>query len=164
MKSTFILAATAISSILGVFGVPATTKSHDAFIYPSPPGVKAPALEKSVNGAPALSRPAASDAEYWVCLAVSPSTLRYGWSQGGSENAALAAAKSYCGQGDCNNYVCVNEGCVAIDFGRNYFAIAYAYGYGQNDGPEAGQFAINICDQHASGCGPANYYCAEYIS
>lgn len=165
MKSTFILAATVISSALGVFGTPTPVTKQDAIIYSSPPGVKAPVVQQSVDGNSAIPRPAAANTAYnWVCLVVSPSTLKYGWSQGQSEGSALASATKYCGQADCDDQVCVYEGCVAIEYGKDYFATAFAYGYGSEDGPKAAELANNICQEHTSNCGPAKYYCAEYIS
>ena len=163
MKSTFILAATALSSILGVFGTPTSPKKQDGFGYSAPQGISPPHPASSVNGQSAVARPAVDNQEYWVCLAVSTSTLEYGWAQGGSQNAALLSAQKYCGHDDCDHYVCANSGCVAIDYGKSYASIAYAYGYGENDGPQAANLAMNICDAHATECAPANYYCAEYI-
>ena len=169
MKSALLSVAIAISSVASVFGVPAIRSTLDAISILAPQGfqVSGVTVEPSVDGAPkdrSAPKSDAAAAQYWVCIAVSQSTLRYGWAQGGSSSSALNSAKANCGQGDCNAYQCQEQGCVGIDYGNNYVAISRATGFGGNDGSEAANEALTTCKAHTNGCGTPGYFCSQYIS
>ncbi|KAF7370168.1 DUF4189 domain-containing protein [Mycena sanguinolenta] len=157
MKLTLALLALTASGISSVFGVPALQTSNVTTL-PAPQGFTPFDVSESVDAAPAPSSPAhkdalvaAASAQYWVCITVSTSTLTYGWSQGGSESAALQNAKNKCGKGDCTSYSCVEEGCVGIDYGSTYVALSYAVGYGTNDGSKAASLALSKCQANSQG-------------
>ncbi|KAF8189173.1 hypothetical protein K438DRAFT_1833079, partial [Mycena galopus ATCC 62051] len=159
----------AASGILGVLGSPALQASN-VTTHPTPHGFTAFDIPESVDAAPTPSVPAHEDAvvaastNYWVCVAVSTWTGRYGWSQGGSESSALQNAKKKCGK-DCTSYVysCIAEGCVGIDYGSTYVALSYARGYGRNDGSKAANTALLECKKKSKRCGKPGYFCAERI-
>jgi hypothetical protein len=169
MKSCLLSTAIAISSIASVFSVPAIRSTLDAISVPAPQGfqMSGATVEPSVDGAPkdsSVLKGDAAAAEYWVCIAVSQSTLRYGWAQGASSSSALNSAKANCGQGDCNAHQCQEQGCVGIDYGNNYVAISRATGSGGNDGSEAANEALATCKANTSGCGTPGYFCSQYVS
>ncbi|KAJ6478892.1 hypothetical protein C8R45DRAFT_1006187 [Mycena sanguinolenta] len=93
MKLSLSLLTLAVSGFLGVLGSPALQTSN-ATTYPTPPGFIAYDVTESVNAAstPFIHAAVAAATQYWVCIAVSSSTGRYGWSQGGSESSALQSA------------------------------------------------------------------------
>ena len=155
-----VLFITLISSMLGVFSSPAII-NHRSFISPAPRAIEARDVEKSINGT-VLSVASASD-QYWVCVTVSPSTYYFGWAQAGTSSDALNAATVMCGVTDCDEYLCQEEGCVGLDFGSGYFALAYAYGYGQNDASTAATNAYLKCSAAALNCGSSSYFCSEFI-
>ncbi|KAF7370169.1 DUF4189 domain-containing protein [Mycena sanguinolenta] len=169
MKLTFALLALTASGISSVLGVPALQTSNVTTL-PAPDGFTPFDVSESVDAAPAPSSPAhkdalvaAASAQYWVCIAVSTSKLNYGWSQGGSESAALQNAKKKCGKSDCTFYTCIEEGCVGIDYGSTYVAQSYARGYGTSDGSKAASSALAKCKANSKGCAKAGYFCAARI-
>jgi hypothetical protein len=173
MKLALSLLTLAASGILGVLGSPALQTSNvtahpvDGFTpFDVPESVDAPAplVPAHKDAAPAVAAPvAAASTHYWVCVAVSTSSGRYGWSRGGSESSALQSAKKQCGKSDCKSYSCIEEGCVGIDFGSTYVALSYARGYGKNDGSKAASKALSTCKKKSKGCAKAGYFCAARI-
>jgi len=163
-SQSLFLAATTFPSIISVLGTP-TTGVTDVTTYAAPPGFKASDVMHSADASPQnfSLKEASAAAQYWVCVAVSQSTFRYGWSQGDSESSALQNAKNKCGEGDCDIYSCVEEGCVGLDFGSRYAAVSYASGYGGNDGSQAANKALSTCRQRDIGCAQPGYFCAQYI-
>jgi len=167
MKSALFFAAIIVSSLTGILATPARRSTvEDGFAVPSQHESD---LEKSVDG---ISSPepeskfvdAAAATQYWVCIAVSPSTGKYGWSQGGSESSALGKAKSKCGKKDCSTfYSCQEYGCVGIDYGSKYVALSRAYGYGSKDGSKAAGKALSVCKSHTHGCKKPGHFCAKRI-
>lgn len=163
MKSAFLLTAIAFSSITSVFGTPTRRTTLDALTSTATHKFD---IESDVNG---ISEPhsalvnAAAATQYWVCIAVSRSSGKYGWSQGGSESSALKKAKSKCGKKDCSIYSCQERGCVGIDYGVGLVAVSRAYGYGSKDGSKAASKALSTCKSHTHGCGKPGHFCAHYI-
>ncbi|KAJ6615818.1 hypothetical protein B0H10DRAFT_2039178 [Mycena sp. CBHHK59/15] len=165
MKLVLLLTFTASLGILGVLGTPALQSSNVTTVA-APHGFTAFDVNESVDAAPvspAFKEAAVAATHYWVCIAVSTSTLRYGWSQGGSESSALKNAKKKCGKSDCKSYSCIEEGCVGIDYGSTYVALSYARGYGKSDGSKAASKALSTCKKKSKGCAKPGYFCAQRI-
>jgi hypothetical protein len=159
MKSILFLLAIALSCITNVFAGTSDSTSvavpQSFEIEPSIDASPKPPSAKLINGAAT---------HYWVCIAVSSRTGRYGWSQGGSESSALGRAKSNCGGGDCKNFwMCQESGCVGIDYGHNYVSISRATGYGLKDGSKAASKALSTCKAHSFGCGKPGHFCSKYV-
>ena len=164
MKSALFLTAIAISSFTSVFGSPARRSTLDAFTSPaSQKFTIAPDVDAAPESHSAVMDAAAATTQYWVCIAVSQSTGKYGWSQGGSESSALSKAKSKCGKKDCSIYACQERGCVGIDYGVGLVAVSRASGYGSKDGSKAASKALSTCKADTHGCGKPGYFCAHYI-
>ncbi|KIM83608.1 hypothetical protein PILCRDRAFT_819243 [Piloderma croceum F 1598] len=165
MKSALVLTAIAISSLTSVFGTPTRRSTLDAFTsHASEKFTIAPNVDAASESHPAIVDAAAATTQYWVCIAVSRSTGKYGWSQGGSESSALSNAKSKCGKNDCSIYSCQERGCIGIDYGVGVVAVSRAYGYGSKDGSEAASKALSTCKADTHGCGKPGYFCAHYIT
>jgi hypothetical protein len=133
MKSAFLL--TAISSIIGVFGIPSTLNTN---------------VKKSVDVA--LTHSSRATNQYWICVAVSPTYRTYGIEQEYSESFALALAQSDCTADDCTLTKCVEEGCVAYVAGDTFLQVTESSGYGQNDRSTAENIALSGCRKHTTGC------------
>jgi hypothetical protein len=170
MKLALSLLALTASGILGVLGSPALQTS-DVTTHPAPHGFTAFDVHGSIDAPPASSLSANKDAavkvaastQYWVCIAVSKSTGRYGWYRAGSKSSSLTNAKKKCGKSDCSAYSCIEEGCVGIDYGSTYVALSYARGYGKNDGSKAASLALSTCKKKSKGCAKPGYFCAARI-
>jgi hypothetical protein len=165
MKFALLFSFIAVSSLTSVFGTPARRSLVDGFVVPiEHESDVGPSVDASPEPASKFKDAAASSTHYWVCIAVSPSTGRYGHSQGGSESSALGKAKSKCGKKDCGTfYACQELGCVGIDYGSKYVAISRAYGYGSKDGSKAADKAHSICKSHTHGCKKPGHFCAKRI-
>jgi len=162
MKVAFALLSM-YATLAAASATPTKVNSH-ATTYDAPEVSQPQDVNEFVEAvAPPLFEEAAAATQYWICEAVSPSTRAYGWSQGGSESAALSAAKKKCGKSDCNAYSCVNEGCVGLDFGSTTYSLSYATGYGSSDGTEAASKALAACKSKDTGCAKAGYFCSQYI-
>jgi len=156
MKSILFLLAIVLSYITNGF---AGTTNSTAIAVP-----ESFELEPSVDASGPKTKSALVATQYWVCIAVSRSSGRYGWSQGSSESSALGAAKSKCGRSDCKDFwACQELGCVGIDYGRGWVAISRAVGYGLNDGSKAANGALLSCKAHTTGCGRPGYFCAKRV-
>jgi hypothetical protein len=163
MKFAFLLTAITLSSLASVFGTPTRRSTLDAFTSHASQQFT---IEPDVDGTPETHSAlvdAAVSAQPWVCIAVSRSTGRYGWSQGSSESSALSRAKSECGKKDCSIFSCQERGCVGIDYGVGVIVVSRASGYGSNDGSKAASKALSTCKSRARGCGRPGFYCAQYI-
>ena len=161
MKFTLVLTAIAISTLTTVLGTPVRRSTLDAFTSHVS---KKFTIEPSVDAASEPHSVLVDTAtQYWVCVAVSHGTGKYGWSQGGSESSALSEAKSKCGENDCSTYGCQEQGCVGIDYGVGAVAVSRAYGYGRKDGSMAASKALSTCTSETHGCGKPGYFCAASI-
>jgi len=164
MKSALVLTAIAISSLTSVFGTPTRRSTLDAFTsHASEKFTIGPDVNAAPESHSAIVDAAAATTQYWVCIAVSRSTGKYGSSQGGSESSALKKAKSKCGKKDCTIYSCQEQGCVGIDYGVGVVAVSRAYGYGSKDGSKAASKALSTCKADTHGCGKPGYFCAHRI-
>ena len=159
------LTTIAFSVVLGALGTPTARTITDVTTIPAPADYKPPKIEHSVDPSKG-EKPktkSAADTQYWVCVALSKSTLQYGWSQGGSESSARSEAEKRCGKKDCTIYECIEEGCVGLDYGTDSAWLSYARGYGGDDGSKAASVAKAACEKHGHGGGRPGYFCAEYI-
>lgn len=165
MKSALVFTAIAISSLTGVFGTPARRSTLDAFTSHVPQKFTiAPDVDAAPESHSALVDAAAATTHYWVCISVSPSTGKHGWSQGSSESSALKKAKSKCGKKDCNFDKCQERGCVGIDYGVDMVVVSRVYGYGSKDGSKAASKALSTCKSATHGCGKPGYFCAHHVT
>jgi len=165
MKVALLFGFIAISSLTSVFGTPSRRSIVDGFAVPSEhESAIGPSVDASPEPASKFMDAAASSTQYWVCIAVSPSTGKYGESQGSSESSALGKAKSKCGKKDCSTfYSCQETGCVGIDYGSGYIALSRAYGFGSKDGSKAADKALSVCKSHTHDCKKPGYFCAQRI-
>jgi hypothetical protein len=165
MKAVLSLLATiAFSGILAVLGNPTPQITTDVISIHAPEGFTPPEIiEPSVDGSVLEKHAVAAAAQYWVCVAISRSTLQYGWSQGGSYDASLRAAKGKCGRSDCTFYQCIERGCVGLVYGTNSAWLSYASGYGRDDARKAKDLALSKCRKSGSRCGTPGSFCARYI-
>lgn len=132
----------------------------------APAGFKVVDVGNSLDTQPSslLKEAAASTTQYWVCLAISESTFRFGSAQGGSESSTLAKAKQLCGKNDCNNsWVCIEKGCIGVDFGQGAAWITLERGYGISDATKAERLALSECQKYDYGCGRPGHFCAKYV-
>jgi hypothetical protein len=167
MKFALFFTALTLSGFTSVFGSPTRPTTLDALLVPGSETAASPISLTSVDGSleptSNFTNAAAASAQYWVCVAVSPSTYSYGYSQGGSESSALGKAQANCSMSDCNSWACQELGCVGLNFGSRYYAFGWATGYGYQDGNEAAGMANSSCNAYTSGCGTPGYYCSYYI-
>jgi hypothetical protein len=159
--NTLIFAAIAFSFFLNVLGTPVDQKSG-AFILTAPQGYKS-SFVSLPRDKPEVALKASAAVEYWICIAVSTTTLRYGWFRSGSEATSLSGAKAECASGDCDLWACVERGCVGIDYGDTTVSVSYATGFGVNDGPTAGNKALSKCQSADTGCGQPGWFCSQFI-
>ena len=164
---TFFLAALplcVISFVNGAATGTTTSATSSSTSFPAPKGFQP--TDVTGFGDPNTDQPdTTSDAtQYWVCLAISPSTFKWGAARGGSESSALSAAEKECGEKDCNkDWLCGKLGCIGLDFGLNAAFVSWASGYGKNDPTKAENLALADCKAHDKDCGKPGYFCSAYI-
>ena len=128
MKSTLLLAVTAISSSLtSVLGTPTTRNKINFY---------------------------SKRTSQWICGAVSPSTSKYAIGVGFSEAEALNSAKLGCAVSTCTTTDCVKNGCVAIAQGPAYHTVAIGYDWNsvKNDMEHANSQAMADCKANDPNC------------
>jgi hypothetical protein len=137
MKFTFLLTTIMLLSLATVFSTPTCQSTLSAFTSHASQKFT---IKPDADGTPETHSAlvdAAVAAQYWVCIAISHSTGKSGWSQGGSDSSALSNAKSKCGKTDCSIYSCQEQGCVGINYGVGVVVVSCASGYGSNDSNKA---------------------------
>jgi hypothetical protein len=157
-------ALTAILSANGAATGTTTSAVTSSTSFPAPKDFSPSDVTGSVGPETDNTDASASDAQYWICLSISPSTFRYGWAQGDSESSARAKAEKNCGKGDCDkHWACGELGCIGLDFGLNAAWVSWASGYGRGDPSKAESLALNACEEHDTHCGKPGYFCSKYI-
>jgi hypothetical protein len=165
MKFVLLFSFIAISSLASVFGTPTGRSLVEAIAVPHELDVE-PSVDASPEPASGFKDAAASSTHYWVCITVSLSTSKYGWSQGGSLSSALGKATSKCGgaaHGCGSFYQCQELGCVGIDYGVGKVVITRTSGHGSKDGKMAEDQARSVCKSKTYGCKKPGHFCAKRI-
>jgi len=100
----------------------------------------------------------------WVCLSISPSTLRWGAAQGNTESSALGEAEKLCAERDCNrDWWCIEFGCIGLDYGLHHVYISMVRGDGKNDASKAKSLVLADCKAHDVDCGNPDAFCSQYV-
>ena len=134
MKSAFLLVATALSSIVGVIGMPTTSlsSSFTTICLAESPSTGVFGLGQAKTQAQAL-------------------------------NNAREECRLRGGNADCTgkSFACVEGGCVAICFGANDgFGYGFTNEHGTNNGPVAASLAKSECKDITHGCGTPSIFCS----